>query len=66
MKIEIVSVTPDQASAWLATNATNNRKISTTIVNQYARDMIAGRWEITGEAIKFDTTGRLIDAALRQ
>ncbi len=65
MKIEIVSVTPSQASAWLSTNANNNRKISTTIVNQYARDMIAGRWEITGEAIKFDTTGRLIDGQHR-
>lgn len=65
MKIEIISVTPEMAAEWLATNASNNRKKSKMLVNQYARDMIAGRWEITGETIKFDTTGRLIDGQHR-
>ena len=65
MKIEIISVTPAIAQKWLDTNATNNRKISKKIVATYARDMIAGRWELTGEAIKFDTDGRLIDGQHR-
>lgn len=65
MKIEIIAVTPDIATKWLATNADNNRKISKKMVNTYARDMIAGTWEMTGEAIKFDTTGRLIDGQHR-
>lgn len=65
MNIEIISVTPDLARQWLATNATNNRKISKKTVNTYARDMIAEKWEMTGEALKFDTTGRLIDGQHR-
>lgn len=65
MKIEIVSVSPKIAQQLLSTNADNNRKISKKMVNTYARDMIAGKWEMTGEAIKFDASGRLIDGQHR-
>ncbi len=65
MKIEIISVTPTLAAEWLSTNADNNRKISKKMVNTYARDMIAGKWEMTGEAIKIDTNDRLIDGQHR-
>lgn len=65
MKIELISVTPDLAAQWLATNTENNRRISKTTVNRYAQDMIRDQWLITGEALKFDTTGRLIDGQHR-
>jgi len=65
MKIEITEVTPTLAAQWLSTNHSNNRKKSKRLIAQYARDMIAGKWDVTGEAIKFDTTGRLIDGQHR-
>ena len=65
MNIEIVQVTPAQAATWLKTNTANNRKIQKRLINQYARDMILGKWALTGEAIKFDTAGALIDGQHR-
>lgn len=65
MNIEIIAITPQLASQWLATNTDNNRNISNTTVARYAADMINGQWKITGEAIKFDTAGKLIDGQHR-
>lgn len=65
MQIEIRDISPTIAAEMLATNATNNRRKSRTLIRQYARDMSDGHWEITGEAIKFDTNGRLIDGQHR-
>ncbi len=65
MNIEIVTVTPETAQKWLSTNTENNRKLSKTTVNRYANDMIRGKWLLTGEAIKFDTDGNLIDGQHR-
>lgn len=60
----IVHVTPEIASGWLELN-TKNRSMRQRDVDKYARDMAAGRWLMTGEAIKFDTTGSLIDGQHR-
>ena len=49
----VTLVTPDTAERWLSKNH-NNRNVKRAVVNAYARDMAAGRWQITGEAIKFD------------
>jgi len=65
MQIEIRDITPAIAETMLATNADNNRRKSNNLIRQYSRDKIAGKWEITGEAIKFDTNGRLIDGQHR-
>jgi len=65
MQIEIRDISPALAEEMLSTNANNNRRKSQNLIRQYARDMIAGKWEITGEAIKFDTNGRLIDGQHR-
>lgn len=65
MKIEVMKVTPAIAQEWLNSNTDHNRKISSTTVNRYAQDMIRGKWLITGEAIKFDQGGRLIDGQHR-
>lgn len=60
----IEDVTPDLASKWLALNE-NNRNIRTKVVESYARDMAAGNWRFTGEAVKFDKDGILLDGQHR-
>ena len=61
---EIVTITPDMAATWLEANA-KNRKIANGSIAKYAADMAAGNWQLTGEAIKFDTKRNLIDGQHR-
>lgn len=59
-------ITPGQAIEMLKCNADNNRSPKRGKITAYARDMLAGRWvHPTGEAIKFDVQGRLIDGQNR-
>lgn len=59
-------VTPAQAKRWLARNAENNRNEKTSKIPGYARDMISGNWLAdTGESLKFDPDGVLIDGQNR-
>lgn len=60
----IVYVTPEIAERWLARNH-RNRPLKSRNVSKFARDMATGRWQITGEAIKFDTDGNLLDGQNR-
>ena len=57
-------VTPEVATTWLARNH-HNRNIRSKSVALLARDMAAGNWRFTGEAIKFDTDGTLLDGQHR-
>lgn len=51
---------------WLDETNKNNRKVRQQWVDQLADDMIAGRWRgQNGEAIRFDTEGRLVDGQHR-
>ncbi|MFJ2882393.1 hypothetical protein ACIQGT_14260 [Streptomyces sp. NPDC093108] len=50
--VEVITVTPALAAEWLRHN-THNRNLRTRRVTDYARDMVAGRWHLNGEAIKF-------------
>lgn len=59
-----IRVTPKIAAEYLEHNI-NNRKKKPTKIALYARDMAAGDWLDTGEAIKFDDDGRLIDGQNR-
>jgi hypothetical protein len=63
-QVERILVTPSIAQAWLDKNA-KNRKMSSTHVGKLARDMTKGRWEFSGEAIKFDVAGNLVDGQHR-
>lgn len=63
-RIETVDITPQLARKWLETNH-DNRNLRPIKITQYARDMAAGRWQFTGEAIKFDSKGELIDGQNR-
>lgn len=61
-----VTVTPSLAKRWLAVNAENNRSPKTAKIPSYARDMLSGRWNSdTGETIKFDEDGTLVDGQNR-
>lgn len=60
----VVAVNPEIATRWLGKNL-RNRNVRSAHVANLARDMAAGRWQITGEAVKFATTGELIDGQHR-
>ena len=61
---EVVTVSPKLAGEWLAANK-KNRNIAQNTVDLYARDMSAGEWHFTGEPVKFDASGNLIDGQHR-
>lgn len=63
-KVSVVSVTPEMAQRWLKRND-NNRNLRALTVTQYARDMVNGRWQVTGESIKFNAAGVLLDGQHR-
>lgn len=60
----IVEVSPEMAAFFLEKN-TKNRVVRPKVVEAYARVMKIGGWKLTGEAIKFDTEGSLIDGQHR-
>lgn len=62
---DIEWVTPATAAQYLAKNIENNRKAKPTRIAGYARDIQNGRWLFTGEAIKFDIDGNLVDGQNR-
>ncbi|GAA2575483.1 hypothetical protein GCM10009862_13360 [Microbacterium binotii] len=62
---EYVFVTPEMAVSWLAKNIDRNRNVKKSRINGYLRDIQNNNWVITGEAIKFDVHGQLIDGQNR-
>ncbi len=62
---EFVFVTPELAVTWLAANIDRNRNVKKSRINGYVRDIQSDNWILTGEAIKFDVSGRLIDGQNR-
>ena len=60
----VIRVTPE-AAAELLKGHKNYRTPSSIVVTGYARDMAAGKWQLNGEAIKFDSDGRLVDGQHR-
>lgn len=63
-RVEIVEVTPFQAQEWLTTNV-HNRPIRPNDVARYVRDITSARWMFTGEGIKFDWNGVMLDGQNR-
>lgn len=58
-------VTPALAKEYLSRNIENNRKPKASKISAYARDITNGNWLFTGEAIKFDIAGNLVDGQNR-
>lgn len=65
MRIEIMSVTPKMALAWMEKSVCKNRSLRTGMVMKYAGDMLEGRWVLNGETIKISSTGQVLDGQHR-
>jgi len=64
ISIKIETITPQMAQNYLASNGPN-RLISGEVIEQYAQDMANDRWSITGDAIRFNGNGTLLDGQHR-
>jgi hypothetical protein len=64
VKTTVMEVTPEQAEKWLK-GADQNRALRDSRIFRYARDMEAGRWRVTNQAIALDEGGRLLDGQHR-
>lgn len=62
--VEIVTITPEIASQWLDVNY-KNRPLRKRGANAYGRDVESNNWVLTGDTIKFDWFGRLVDGQHR-
>ena len=64
MEFQQLAITPDEARSIIESNALY-RNLNANIVRLYAEDMRQGRWLPTGDPIKFDDDGHLIDGMHR-
>ncbi|MEH7879332.1 hypothetical protein V7799_17715 [Rhizobium laguerreae] len=64
LKVKAVMVTPEMAENILAARGPN-RNVSASVINKYARDMLAGRWQLNGQTIKISKDGQLLDGQHR-
>lgn len=64
MHVSLQRITPDIATQYLEHNKTN-RNFKKSRVARYAREMTRGQWLQTGDPIRFDTNGDLIDGQNR-
>ena len=63
-EMTIENITPEWAENVLKNNV-GNRKVRKTRVEQYARDMSSGSWALTGDAVRFNEAGDLVDGQHR-
>ena len=61
----IIDIDPSTAEEILASRNKGNRPPKPNKVQQFAGDMAADRWGLTGDTIKFGTNGRLLDGQNR-
>lgn len=64
MKATLKVITPKDAEKLLGRN-TINRSVRPRRVDQYAKQIVNGQWQVTGEAIKVATDGTLLDGQHR-
>lgn len=64
MKVTTMYITPEIAKSILSRN-TKNRRVNQQRVNQYANDMVNGRWYENGESIVITENGELRDGQHR-
>lgn len=61
---QVERITPEIAAAMLQCNV-DNRRLSETLITQYASDMASGRWKMTGQPIIVADDGELNDGQHR-
>lgn len=66
-RMELREITPAIAHYWLVNFSKNfrNRRITKGTVEKYKRSMLAGRWDVQGSSISFNTSGDLMDGQHR-
>lgn len=62
--IALEHITPELARAYLDRNPVNRKPVA-VVVERYKRDMISNHWRLSGDAIRFNTKGDLIDGQHR-
>ena len=62
--LHLEDITPERAADLLSQKA-SNRSLSETMVARYASDIAMGRWKVTGDTVKIDKKGKLIDGQHR-
>lgn len=62
--VSVVDITPEIARNWLSRN-TGNRPLSPKHVAKLEKAIKAGDWKMTGDAVRFSKTGKLIDGQHR-
>lgn len=66
MNYKHIRLTPELAKEWLDTMPEYQRSASALVIAEYAKDMVDGRWvEGTGDAIRFNKQGQMIDGQHR-
>lgn len=65
LSFKVETIDPDTALVWLEDRNHSNRLLRRHTVEAYARDMKRGKWGMTGEAVKFDPYGDLLDGQHR-
>ncbi|MDP2620568.1 MAG: hypothetical protein Q8P46_10395, partial [Hyphomicrobiales bacterium] len=58
-------ITPELAREWLEKTNRKNRPLSELKWTAYAVDMLEGRWQYNGDAIRFGSDGVLLDGQHR-
>ncbi len=61
----VIEIDPQTAKELLEKNNKGNRPSKPNKISQFATDMNANRWGLTGDTIKFGTDGRLLDGQNR-
>jgi hypothetical protein len=64
MKTKVETITPQVAKSYLLRN-THNRTPKPTMIEEFAREMRAGRWALTHQGIAFDEENVLLDGQNR-
>lgn len=64
LSVGFEEVTPEKAERWLEDNV-HNRRLGAMRTTNTAEDMAEGRWQQTGDTIKFDVYGHLLDGQHR-
>jgi hypothetical protein len=65
ISVKVEWIGPEEARELLDLNTGNFRNKDQSRVNLYAKEMAAGRWELTGDTIKISSDGVLLDGQHR-
>lgn len=65
LEVALERITPAVAEKYLLKNTDNYRRFNAEYAEQIARDLDADYWDVTGDTIKFDEVGDLIDGQHR-